>query len=55
MIFNNSVLEKNKYSIEIDLLGDLQNISKQRLYNMGFEVSDKTEEDWIRLFFNVQK
>ena len=55
MIFNNSVLEKNKYSIEIDLLSDLQNISKQRLYDMGFEVSDKAEEDWIRLFFNVQK
>lgn len=55
MIFNNSVLEKNKYSIEIDLLSDLQNISKHRLYDMGFEVADKTEEDWIRLFFNVQK
>lgn len=55
MIFNNSVLEINKYSIEIDLLSDLQNISKHRLYDVGFEVADKTEEDWIRLFFNVQK
>lgn len=55
MIFSNSVFEKNKYSIEIDLLRDLQNISKQRLCDMGFEVADKTEEDWIRLFFNAQK
>lgn len=55
MIFSNSVLEKNKYSIEIDLLRDLQNISKQRLCNMGFEITDKAEEDWIRLFFNAQK
>ena len=43
MIFSNSVFEKNKYSIEIDLLRDLQNISKQRLCDMGFAVTDKTE------------
>lgn len=55
MIFSNSVFEKNKYFIEIDLLRDLQNMSKQRLCDMGFEVTDKTEEDWIRLFFNAQK
>lgn len=55
MIFNSSVLETNKYSIEIDLLRDLQNISKKRLDAMRFKFDNKTQKDWIRLFFNAKK
>ncbi|MGM9643856.1 MAG: hypothetical protein ACI3X1_02090 [Eubacteriales bacterium] len=55
MIFSNSVLEKNNYSIEIDLVRDLQNISKQHLRAMGYEFNDNADEDWVRLFFNAQK
>lgn len=55
MIYKNSALENNYYSIDIDLVKDLKDISKQRLKSMGYTFADNADEDWIRLYFNAQK
>ncbi len=55
MLYKNSILEKDNFSVEIDLIKDLQDISKQRLKSMGYQIDEKANEDWIRLYFNAQK
>ena len=55
MIYKNSALENNNYSVDIDLVKDLKDISKQRLKSMGYTFADNADEDWIRLYFNAQK
>ena len=55
MLYKNSLLENDKFSVEIDLVKDLQDISKQRLKSMGYQIIDTANEDWIRLYFNAQK
>ncbi len=55
MIYKSSILELKSYSINIDLLRDLQNISRRRLHEMGYSVDNTTDEDALRLFFNAQK
>ena len=55
MIYSSSLLENTVYSIDIDLVKDLTEISKKRLKSMGYMFNDNADEDWIRLYFNAQK
>lgn len=53
MIYKSSILDNEYYSVEIDLVADLQNHSERIIKNNGFKCGDN--EDWIRLYFNMQK
>lgn len=53
MIYKCSILDTEYYSVEIDLIDDLQKHSERMIRNSGFKCG--SNEDWIRLYFNMQK
>ncbi len=53
MIYKNCILEKQKYSLSIDLEKELQQYSKSLITQYGFSCGNN--KDYLRLYLNLQK